>query len=236
MHSKILFMTTIIALLPACSHGPAVQDFPDTASARDEVTKLDSDMAAAIGNQVNVLAPTSFKKAEDFLGEAKHDLDKQKDGKDTLHAVAQGRAYLNRSLAVATVAHANIEDVIVARQQAITAGAPSMRGKDFRDADDRLRDLSKNIENNELSEAAEKRSKLQLTYLDLELQSIKQARLGQARNTIAQAIKDGAKEFAPRTLAIAEKSVQDTDAYITANRHETDEISSRSRSRSAHCS
>lgn len=67
-----------------------------------------------------------------------------------------------------------------------------------------------------------------MAYLDIELQSIKAARLGPSTAMIGQARKEGAAEFAPRMLAIAEKSVLDTDAFITANRHNTAQVEARS--------
>lgn len=215
-------------VLPSCSHGPAIQEFSDTASPSDEVAKLDSDMNSATALQVNVLAPRSFKKAQDSLEDSKESLAKQKDAKNTLLRVAEGRAYLNRANEFAQLSHNNIESVIVARQAAITAGAPGSMASEFRKADERLTDVTADIERNELDPAIEHRSALQLTYLDLELRSIKQARLGSAQATIADAKKEGAKEFAPRTLAIAEKTVQEADAFITANRHDNSGLTLRS--------
>lgn len=225
---KTLFLTIAVLSVSACSHGIAVQEFADTASPREEVTKLDTDMNTALHDQVNVLSPNNFEQAQDSLKEAKTSLDKQGSAQDTLHCVAQGRAYLNRANEFAQLSHANIEGVINAREQAIVAGAPKAFASDFKEADDSLRDVTSDIEKNELKSAIQNRSVLQVRYLDLELQSIKQARLGQARDTIDQSLKEGAKAFAPRSLALAEKSVQDTDAFITANRHETDQIKTRS--------
>jgi outer membrane protein OmpA-like peptidoglycan-associated protein len=223
-----LTMTLTLAALGACSHGPAVQEFADTASPKDEVSRLDAEVANAQAAQVDVLAPESFKEARDSLGDARKSLDKQKDARDTLHAVAEGRAYLNRANDFAKLAHANIEDVVVARKQALAAGAPALYGDDFKSADADLTDATSRIEKNDLADAIENRGKLQLAYLDLELRSIKQASLGKSRDNIKLAIKEDAKDHAPRSLALAEKSVLDTDAFITGNRHDTAQISKRS--------
>lgn len=225
------FPIFLIAGLSACSTAPSIQEFPDTASPRDEVTRFDADLTAAIAAQVNVLAPSSFGEAENSLKAAKKSLDRQsesRDSKQTLHEVAVGRAWLNRSQEFARLAHANIEDVIVARNDALSANAPRLFGDDFKSADDSLRDVTSDIEKNNISSAKENRAALQLRYLDLELRSIKQTQLGQARETIKQATKEGAKEYAPRSLSQAEKSVQDADAYITANRHDSGQLAIKS--------
>src|SRR4051812_45057643 len=122
---KFLFLSSVVLGMLGCSHGPEVQDFPDTASPKEEVTILETDMNVAIENQINILSPYNFKEAQDALKDAKKSLDKQKSAKDTLHLAAVGRTYLNRSNEFAQISHTNIEEVIIARQQAILAGAPT---------------------------------------------------------------------------------------------------------------
>jgi outer membrane protein OmpA-like peptidoglycan-associated protein len=204
-----------------------VQDFPDTANPRDEIAKLDKDVKESQANQVDVLSPYNFKKANESLNEAKNKLDMQKSDKVILHSVAEARAYLDQSTRFAILSHANIEEVIVARHLAIQTGAPNLFSKDFAIAERDLKEITSDIEKNKLEKAEKDRVSLQLKYLDLELQSIKQTSLGEARSTIDHAIKEDAIKFAPQNLALAQKSVQETDAFITANRHSTDQINVR---------
>ena len=222
-----LALAVMTAGLAACSSGPVVQEISNTANPAEEISKLDADLNTAMSRQVNVLSPVNFEQAKESFDDAKQSLDKQRDSKDTLKYVAKSRAYLQRSLNFAEIGHQNIDDVLIARAAAITAKAPELKAKEFKAADAKLRDVATDIEDNDLKGAVKERSALQLAYLDLELQSIKLARLGGPRGTIAQAVKEGAKEFAPRMLAVAEKSVLDTEAYITANRHDTAQIEAR---------
>ena len=224
---KSLLMTAALTALTACSSGPVVQDFPVTASPSEEISKLDGDIASARTNQVDVLSPKNFKEAHEALEDAKEMNAKGKDAKDTLREVAVGRAYLTNANAVADVARGNIEDVIAARQAAITAGAPTYYDKQFAKADEDFKDVTEDIEKNKLGKVAKERPELQEKYLELELMAIKEKHLGESRDTIALAKKEKAEKFAPRTLAIAEKSYKDTEAYITANRHNTAVIESR---------
>jgi OmpA-OmpF porin, OOP family len=225
---NLLLTTCAVLAVSACSHTPVTQEFPETASPREEVSKLEADIQIALGAQTDVLAPQNFKHARESLDDAKKSLDKQRDAKETLSEVALGRAYLRQANEFSKISRDNLEDVVVARQQAITAGAREMRAKEFSEVDEELVDVTLDIEKNDLGHAAKKRSSLQLTYLDLELQAIKQSRIGQARDTINLAIKEGAKKFAPRTLAIAEKSFTDTEAFITGHRHDDVQIIQRS--------
>ena len=224
---RLLLLATVLTVAAACSSKPVVQDFPVTAVPSEEISKLENEMKTAETNQVEVLSPKNYKEAREALDDAKKSYSKGKDAEDTLKKVALSKAYLNNANTVAEVARGNIEDVIAARQAAVTAGAPSYFGKQFGKADKELADVTEDIEKNKLTKASKERSELQAAYLELELMAIKEKHLGESRNTIALAKKEKSEKFAPRTLAAAEKSYKDTEAYITANRHNTTEIETR---------
>jgi len=227
---KVLLIITSFILIGAagCSSTPDVQEFANTASATDELQRFSSDMSAAREAQVDVLSPDTYRRAEKALSKS---VDKQKNGKDAkdvLHEVAVGRAHLDVANKFAAISRTNLEAVVAARRDALTAGAPKSHPEDFKNADEHLRSVTSEIEENDLSEVAEHRQKLQKEYLDVELKAIKQTNLAPAKAIVAAAIKEGAKEYAKQSLAIAEKTISDTDAFIIANRHQTDALKARS--------
>jgi outer membrane protein OmpA-like peptidoglycan-associated protein len=224
---RFLILATVLTAMTACSSKPVVQDYPASAVPSEEITNLENDLKTAESNQVAVLSPKNYKEAREALDDAKKSYTKGKDANDTLHQVALGRAYLNNANTVADVARGNIEDVIAARQAAVAAGAPAYFGKEMSKADSDLRDVTEDIEKNKLSSATKERKELQEKYLALELKAIKEKNLAESRNTINLAKKERAEKFAPRSLAVAEKSYTDTEAYITANRHNTEAIEAR---------
>lgn len=210
----------ILSGLAACSHTLPIQDYAATASPTEEIQKLDADMSTADRDQVEILSPENFENARLSLKNAKSDLADQKDSAKTLHQVAKGRAYLNQALAVAQTAHSSIDDVITARARAIAAGAPQHFDKEFATIDRNLREVTRDLEKKDSDPMLKNRSKLQTEYLDLELVSIKATNLDASKSTIKQAEKEDAKKYAPRSLAIAQKIYQDTEAFITGNRHD----------------
>ncbi len=228
-----LAMTTALSTVMACSSGPQIQEYPDTANVTQEYQASDAAMKTATRNQVNVLAPQNYSKAKDSLEEAKSNLEKQKDSpetsKDILHQIAKTNAYLNRANEVAALSRTNLPEVIAARSGALTSQAPEFFTKDFASADEDLRDLTSDFEKGDVSGAAKNSAKLQANYLDLELKAIKQTQLDHAQKTIELAIKEGAPEFAVQSLAIAQRDVRDFDAFITANRHNAPEIANKAR-------
>lgn len=228
---KTLFLsTTICAGFTACSHEPPVSEFAVDANPIVETHRFETDIEAAAKDQVDVFAPTAFSQAQASLNQARDDLRSQKDSKVTLHEIAVGRAYLERATFKADKSRSTIEEVANARSMAIAAAAPHYFGDDFKKADDRLKRVTEDIEEDDMSakEIESQRSLLLMGYQDLELRAIKQANLGPSRNLISEAEKDGAKKYAPRTYELAVKLTNDVDAYITSNRRETDEIRERS--------
>lgn len=224
---KSLLMATVLTAAAACSSGPVVQDYPVTANPSEELSNLANNIKAAQGNQVDVLSPTNFEEAQEALEDAKEMHVKGKDAEKVLREVAIGNAYLSNANSVAEVARNNAENIIAARQAAITAGATSYFGKDMKKVDEDFKDVTEDIEDNKLSSIAKQRAKLQEKYLELELRAIKEKHIGESRDTISLAKKEKAEKFAPRTLAVAEKSYIDTEAYIKANRHNTTAIEAR---------
>jgi len=223
-----ILMILIVTALWGCSNNPSVLEFPLTANSADEVQKFSSDMQSAADRQIDVLSPTSYDKARDALDDA---LTAQEDGEDPaviLHAVAVGRAQLNEASKFAQISHANMEDVVIARQAALTAGANKLFPEDFKKADKHLRLVTTSIEDNNLDAIVENRPVLQQEYLDVELKAIKKNNLGPAHEAIALALKEGASTYAKQSLAIAELSVNNADAFITAYRNNTNAIKARS--------
>lgn len=222
-----LILATILTTVSACSSGPVVQDFPNTANPTEEIANLENEVTQAQANQVDVLSPRNFEEAHEALSDARKMNSKGKDAEDTLHKVAIGNAYIRDANSVAEVARNNAWEVIKARESAIAAGAPNYFGKQFEEADQDFKDLTEDIEKNKLSSVPKERAELQKQYLDLELMSIKEKHLKNSREGIKTAKSEKALKFAPRTLAIAEKNYADTEAFITANRHNTTAIKAR---------
>lgn len=225
---KSIILGSLLLALSACSSKPVVQEFPVTANVSEEIMNLERDLGHARSQQINALSPNNFDNAAEALSDAKEMYSKGKKPEKILHEVALGRAYLNNANTVSEVARNNIEQVVAAREAAITANAPTYFSSDWKKIDEDFKDLTEEIEKNKLSNVPKERTVLQKRYMDIELRAIKEKNLRPSRNALAQAKKEKALKFAPRSYAIAEKSIADTDAYITANRYNNFEIEARS--------
>ena len=193
----------------------------------EEVNRFDSDMSNAQKNQVNVLAPISFGKAEEYLNDAKEGLVGGEEISEILEDITSGRTQLQRAEEMAQVARTTLPSVIKARDLARAAGATSL-GEDYVKAEKQFLKLTKAIEKNNLKYAQNNRDKVGAAFDELEVRAIKEQKLGEARKLIDQAEEEGAKKLAPQSLEIAQRSLKDADAFITEHRYEREKIQQKS--------
>lgn len=206
----------------------AAQENLDKIDVAQEFKSLNMDINSALTNQVDVLSPRNFKVANNYLEDAKKNLEKQNDLKKEIHhQIIIARQYLNSANATARISHENIEDVVVARQQAVLAGAPVFFPYDFQKSDELLQKVTSELEYNNTQDVDKNRASLQTSYSDLELRSIKHQNLAEARLKLIQAIKDGAKIYAPEKYKMALRNYRETLEYITEHRHDVDQIKTR---------
>ena len=210
----------------ACSHLP-VKEIPITANPTAEIDKLEAERSAAYDQQVNVLSPKYYEEATRQLKLAQERRDAGKDTKVILSAVEEGRANLDKANNVAKISRTTLAEVVTARADALSAGAPKFREKEFRETDGILTRATRGIESDELADAKNLHGDLLERYKALEISSIKLDKLGPASAVIKQAIDEGAKKNASRTLDQSEKSLSEADAFIVANPHDKAGIQSR---------
>jgi OmpA-OmpF porin, OOP family len=222
-----------LAVAIGCSSTPKIEEFADTANPAQELQSFTADLNSAVESQVNVLSPAEYEQAARAQKSAERSQDKGRDAKETLHAVAVGRAHLTRANQFSQLAKTNLEAVVNARQAAIDAGAPKAFSEEFTSADEDLKSVTSEIENNDLSSVAESKDKLQKQYLDVELKAITASNLGPAKDALALALKEGASEYAQQSLAITKKNIDDTEMFIFANRHDTSGVTARSKGATA---
>ena len=193
----------------------------------EQVKRLDKEISNARSNQLDVLAPTWFGRAEASLNDAKEGLDVGDELSLIMQKVADGRAQLRRAEEASQLAKTVLKDPIKARERARAVGAPKLEG--YGKAEKQFVGLSKAIEENNLKYARKNSPKVIKAFDELELLAIKDEALGEARKLIRQAEADDARKITPKTLIIAQKQLSDADAYISGNRYQKEKIDALSR-------
>jgi outer membrane protein OmpA-like peptidoglycan-associated protein len=216
-----VFTGVVSILIAACSAGR--QDVrPAVDNPRDLVNGFERSLANARTNQVDLLAPFWFSKAEESLAGARRGLEEQAEISRIAESVSIGQSQLKKAEEIAAVARTSMADVIKRREMARKAGAAELEG--YPKAERSFFRLTKEIEDNNLDYALRNKEKVKNSFRDLEIAAIKRNVLGEVRVTLKEADRLGAKKYAPKAYADAVRKLNATDAFITENPYEVEEM------------
>jgi len=219
----VILPAIILFLLACAGHQLEVEPISKTENPQELINKLDNDIALARKNQINVLAPTWFERAESSLNGAKKGLDRGDLLSEILDNIAIGRAQLRRAEEIAKVSQTMLPNAIKARNMARNAGATSL-GDAYADAEERFIGLTQAIEDNNLNYARRSQARVVERFRILELRAIKIRTIGEVRRLIISAKKQGMHKIAPQSFALAEKKLADADAFITENPYQKEKM------------
>jgi len=114
-----------------------------------------------------------------------------------------------------------LSEVVDARSRAYSAGANTLQSDKMADMDKDLIKTSMKIENGDIEDAKQQRPKLLQGYAQLELSALKLGTANLAKTSIAHAKEQGAKKYAPKTLARAEEEMALAVTILDADRTQT---------------
>ena len=184
-----------------------------------QIDGLEHDLSNAREYKLDILAPTSFAKAEASLNEAKKKLKRGAALKNILDKVADGRAQLQLAEEASQRARTVLAESIKARNLARSAGATNYE-KDYAKAEQQFLKITKAVEKNKVKRARKDQSKVIEAFGKIELRAIKEQSLGEARKLIKRAEKEGAKKHAPKTLSFAREKRKEVDEFISKHRYQ----------------
>jgi len=224
----VAMVATALWILSGCAGGQVeMEEIGTTVNPAEEVNRFDSEISNAQKNQINVLAPTSFAKAEAYLRDAMKALKSGDELSEILEPIASGRDQLKHAEEMAQVARTTLPTAIKARELARAAGATTL-GEDYVRAEEQFLKLTRAIENNDLRYAQNNREKVAAAFDQLEVRAIKEQTLGEARKLIKQAEEEGARKVTPKTLEVAQQKLSHADAFISEHRYEKEKIQQKS--------
>ena len=216
----IIVIMMFLSFVGACtSTNLNVKPVAKSENPADQINRLENDLAAAYKNQLNVLAPTWFAKAESSLGKAKKGLEQKEEPSEILDNIAEGQAQLKKAEEISQIARTSLADVIKSRDLARQAGAAKL-GYDYTSAEQTFLSLTKSIERGDLAYAEKHKAALAETFRSLELRAIKDETLGEVRRLIEQAENSKVEKIAPRSFNIAQNKLSEADAFITQHPYE----------------
>jgi len=217
-------LLAILFLLSGCAGQPLeVESIPKSEPPQELINQLDSEIALARNEKINVLSPTWFAKAESSLTDAKKLLEEGAELSKIFDSVATGRAELQRAKKTAEVSKATLADVIDARQLAQNAGAAEL-GKDYAAAEEEFLKLTRAIEKENLGYAQRNQLKVTEQFRQLEIRAIKVRTIGQVRNLLRAAEKQKTDQIAPESYMAAKDKLVEADTFITQNPYNNEQM------------
>lgn len=216
-----------VMALAACA-GPQLNVEPIAASADPvvETTRFETEIAQARQEQINVLSPTWFAKAEGSLNEARRLVEKRGEIAAIAENVARGRAELAKAREMSQIARSAISEAIRARDAARAAGATAFE-RNYAEVEARFLGLTRDIEENDLKSAQRNQSGVAEAYHALEVRAIKENTLGEVRKLLDQAEQEGARKLARPVWEEARKELAETEAFIEQNPYAKEEMLAR---------
>jgi OOP family OmpA-OmpF porin len=215
-HSNKFATSVILALtMASCSSSP--KTYAPNAEASPEIDAAEKNLQAAADSQVNLFAPETFTNAEKELNQAKRDRADNKSNEEILKHVEKSNAILESANKKAEIAKVALPGVAEAREAAIKVGADQNHARNFKAADKDLMNFTEDSERGRLDHPERATKKLLTQYRNLEIDGTVSTKLGKAESAINEARKEGAKEFAPKSHAIAMTYYNNALAAIKAN-------------------
>lgn len=211
----ILACTLSLTALVGCSSSVELADIPNTANPQAEITKFEEMINQAVTQNVDVQAPSDFKKSRELLNEAKSDLASNQKQDEILNDVRKGRGYLAKAQALAETRKALAPGIFESRQMAFQAGAmeKSELKSTFQELDSDLSDKADSLP----KMSAYELSQFQKQYVDLERRAVVLTQLGGSQAMLNGAKKDDATENAPTTYKKTEMALKNAESMISTN-------------------
>lgn len=222
---SVLTLTTAFSLgsFSGCaSHAPTIQDNRDPSQVMNDLSmRIQTDQ----DQQVGMLSPQDFEKAKSAYDDAdKAQSESEPNNQNVLARARDCESYLNKAEKNASVSRLSLSSAIEARQNAINAGANTYFKDDFKDADNRFTDLTKNIEDGNLGYSKDKQGDLADDYSHLEKRAVYRRYAYNPKQTLTAAKDQGADKWAPDLLKDADAKYKSLSQAIENNPRDTQNI------------
>jgi len=224
-----IFSALIVAFtLSACAgtkqiKAPAAPLPSDPAAA---VARLEGRIGEGRAQNLNVLSPTWFARAEGSLAEAKRALETKGEISRINSSVSKGLTEIAQAEEIGRIVCTAIPQAIEARKLAREAGA-TVFGDEYAAVEKRFLGLAKDVETNDLKGARADEPGVVEAFHGLEVRAIKETILGDARKVLAQAESQGAKKWVPGPYAEAQRELAGAEEFIATNPYAREEMQER---------
>lgn len=213
-----------LALITACGGTPLkVAPVDKNQNPNDLVGNLGKEITQARADQVDLLSPTWFKKAQNSYGDASEGLKRGDMLSGIQENIARGRAELEQAEAVAARSRDQLAEAIKSRQAARAVNAQQFKDE-YDEVENDFLKLTKAMEEGDIKYARAKRQAVSNRYRVLELRAITSAAVGDVRQLLQKEAEQKVPKIAPKSYAQAQQALKQAEAYIGQNRYNREMI------------
>jgi OOP family OmpA-OmpF porin len=214
---KIAAAVSILSLITACSSAPKGQQLSADTDVNQALEQTQAQLDQARANNLEILAPENFEKAEENMKDARQALAKGKSKETILKEVAETRAWLAQAQQKGDIVTAAAKGLPDARSGAIKAQANTYFPKEFAKLEKETLDVSEDAEGGDIEKLNKEADQLTSKYHQLEVRAVTKAKLGNAEANIQAAEKANAKRKAPQTWQAAQTQYNAANQMIINN-------------------
>ncbi len=199
-------------LIGGCSSIERVS-YPNSADPKEEVSRIEEQFLQNEVAQTDVLAPRDYEGAVRHFNSAKREL-ADTDMDDFWDELGTSKAYLDRAGNIAAERGVRVQAALTARQKAIDAGARRFEStqKALHEIDESFKANANSLDKERVNGEVWERAVVQ--YGALQLNSIREANLGETKSLVRTAKDRGARTYAPKTLQETEDVIARAERAI----------------------
>ena len=217
--TKIIIAVSTALLLSAC--GTKTVELESTAvfDKYKSISELNQLLGKAEKAGTSYLAPKGFEQAKETYKAAFDKATAQQAGANEL--AASGIKTLQTAMKNTETSKVVFRDVLDARTKTMNADAQSIFPDQFAKLESRLKDASMDVEKGKIEDAKVQRASLIKDYSTLELSALKTNTTQKAKAKIAEAEKNKADKYAPKTFKLAQEELSLALEVLSAGRTQT---------------
>ena len=182
----------------------------------------DAAMKSAQKAHANVLAPKNYGEAMKYYNEANEDYSKGKNLEDIRKKLRASISYFTKATEATKLADVTFTSSIKARADAQVAESAKFANELWRQAEGKFAEGATKLEDGNVNDAKKKASEAETLYRQAELDAVKANYLKETWDLLEQADRTKVKDRAPKTLAKAQKLIQQAEKELNTNRYDTD--------------
>jgi len=230
--SQFIILLIILNLLTACASGvsKSVKVTDDDMAKYNVMTpdealgSLEKQIRAAKGQNLPLYTPSHYKEVDTLFNAAKKDIEKKKKKADIIRKIAKADRVLAKAHIKKKEVESELSELLTVHSNLVKLETPKVYTKDYNTLKKELTTLIIKVEKNKAKKIEKNKNKLLKKLIALEVRSIKHAALHEADEIKTQAKQKKAIKLAPKTYATAVTVYQESEALISQDPHNKENV------------